>query len=423
MTSTTSGSRDFVYLVADAEPRPIVFDLLAGFGNSNAKVTGITHPALGEVFADPSGKLVYLPKIAFRHFSGTDSFFYMADDGSGNEVGGKVTFFNPFFRARGTYAGTFGAGAIRVTITPGGRATGQLSLNGETLRFSGLFNGNAQLQTTISDTLGPLNLSLAYSNGQFSVSGALAATSLSLFQTSAPATVSWHAGHYTLIVPPDPNNRTNAIPQGVGFTLMRVSPSGITKIVGRLADGKPFSGGGAIFGTPGGDSVFFSSVLNYPNVGAFSGTLIFAEEASSDCTGTFDWEKPAQAGGRYAAGFSTTSVVDGSRYESSDAHVPALFFGDTVPNARFKAGDGNLMQDLSQDVTVTPRNRVISALPNDHQMTLEVDPLTGLVTGSFIHPSSGKLVAFRGVVCSKRNHAAGYFLGPTESGWAGLFRK
>jgi hypothetical protein len=420
---TTAGSRDFIYLVADDVPRPIVFDLLAGFGNPNARVTGVTYPSLGEVFANPDGKLVYLPKIAFRRFSGTDSFYYIADDGMGNSVGGKVTFFNPFFRARGTYSGAFSRGTVSVTITSGGRATGYVRVGGETVRFAGYFDGNAQFHSAINDAVGALDFGLTYSNGQFLLTGSLVTSSLTLYQTAAPAFVSWHAGHYTLLVPPDPDNRTNTIPQGVGFALMHVSPSGTTKIAGRLADGKPFSGGGPIFVTSDGDSIFFSSVLKYPNVGTFSGTLVFVDDASNDCAGTFNWQRPAQPSARYSVGFSTTSVVAGSRFESSDPNAAPLSFGDTFPNARFKAGDGDLSEDFTQDFMVTHRNRIIGVVPNDNQVTLKVDSLTGLVTGSFMHPSSGTPVVFRGVVCAKRNHAAGYFLGPTESGWGALFQK
>jgi hypothetical protein len=94
-----------------------------------------------------------------------------------------------------------------------------------------------------------------------------------------------------------------------------------------------------------------------------------------------------------------------------------------MPNARFKAGDGNLTEDFSQDFTITPRNDIISVLPNENQVRLKMDPVTGLVTGSFIHPASGRSVAVHGVVFTKRNRVAGYFLGPKKSGWVGLFPK
>ena len=420
----TAGSRDLVYLVSDDAPRPIVLPLLAGFDSLKAKATAVSHPALGDVFPGPGGTLVYLPRIAFREFTGTDSFIYAVNSGDGGTVGGRVTFINPFHRARGVFSGTFVGGVLSAMITSDGNVTGRVRINGVALRFSERFDGNARFETLLdSDQTGPvlLKCGLAYSNGQFTLVGTVGGSSLTLYQTAAPALVSWHSGRYTLLVPPDAGNPSNAIPQGVGFALMTVSPGGAAKIAGRLADGRAFSGGGPIRATGNGDGIPFYSVLNYPNAGSVFGTLLFADNALSDCTGTFTWQKPPQRGGRFSSGFDTTCLVGGSRYAPPGSNLPPLALADASPNARFRAGRGSLAQDLDQEFTVTRHADVISTGSNPNQIVLSIDSRSGLMTGRFIHPLNRDPVTFRGVICTKRNYAAGFFLGPTESGWVGFF--
>jgi len=41
---------------------------------------------------------------------------------------------------------------------------------------------------------------------------------------------------------------------------------------------------------------------------------------------------------------------------------------------------------------------------------------SGLLKGSFVHPLSGKLAKFQGVLFQAQRFGSGYFLGPTESG-------
>ena len=116
-------------------------------------------------------------------------------------------------------------------------------------------------------------------------------------------------------------------------------------------------------------------------------------------------------------------MVLGSRYAAPGADVSTLAFGSNAPNAHFRAAQGNLLADENDDLTVPTRGATFVVPPNADKLSLMWDSRSGMLTGSFIHAVTNKPVQFRGVALHKSNYAAGYFLGPTESGWVMLSRK
>ena len=47
---------------------------------------------------------------------------------------------------------------------------------------------------------------------------------------------------------------------------------------------------------------------------------------------------------------------------------------------------------------------------------VSLDASTGLISGSFVHPLTGRAAAIRGVILQKQNSALGFFLGPNRAG-------
>ena len=56
------------------------------------------------------------------------------------------------------------------------------------------------------------------------------------------------------------------------------------------------------------------------------------------------------------------------------------------------------------------KNKVTVVSPAADKLSLKLSGKTGLITGSFIHPSTGKATKLRGAVLQKQQLGAGFFL-------------
>ena len=130
---------------------------------------------------------------------------------------------------------------------------------------------------------------------------------------------------------------------------------------------------------------------------------------------TLDWFRPSMPiSSYYPAGFTTKYVVA----RNTAAGEPMLDLTNTTGNALLTLGDGNLTGVLSNLVTVASNNTVTVLPGNVTNLTLKLTPKTGLFSGGFRHPATGKTTKFQGAVLQfDRDFGAGYFLGTNESGY------
>ncbi|MET0418412.1 MAG: Ig-like domain-containing protein [Actinoplanes sp.] len=97
---------------------PLTLNVLAAATDPNndpLRVSGTTAPANGVVTRDPTGKITYLPDVAF---SGTDSFAYTIDDGNGgtDTATVTVTVANGLAVARGDSVTGFGGAPMAIDV-------------------------------------------------------------------------------------------------------------------------------------------------------------------------------------------------------------------------------------------------------------------------------------------------------------------
>jgi hypothetical protein len=215
-------------------------------------------------------------------------------------------------------------------------------------------------------------------------------------------------------LPPNPQNTDPNVPMGNGWATLSLGGAGHAVLSGSLADGRAFLAGTTV--TSNGQIVFYSPL--YAGKGLISGQVTLEESAGiSDFDGLFRWIKPTRPQDQIApVAFDANIPAIGSLY---DSHGPLLSVPAGTDNSTLALGDGNLSNPVSQTGTLDA-NHVSFSNPALKGLTVNLNPVTGHFSGSFVHPATGALSPIHGVIFQKQNAAFGYFLGENTSGYASL---
>ena len=221
-----------------------------------------------------------------------------------------------------------------------------------------------------------------------------------------------------------------AVPQGTGYATLTVGRTGVAMMGGNLPDGEAISLSGTLVPTATGPRLALSESLAYPDLktkgakGALTGTLDFVTEpGTSDLHGTLQWVKPAQTAGAYPAAISVPMSVVGSAY----AYGVYGTNMSVLPN--FLNGTLDLTDAASLSVTgKTHLNQTVSLVSNVllvdspvlDQLTVAINPVTGIFRGSFVYPGATVRTSFGGVLYQDNLTGRGFFLGPHGSGTVSL---
>jgi hypothetical protein len=310
-----------------------------------------------------------------------------------------------------------GGGLLKLSLARSGRFTGSLVLRGKTYRVSGAFDANGEYEGRIGTP--PLDLALRIDLSQtdssdMTLTGSVGGVALTAYSTSfnkkKPADC---AGKYTLLLQPTGSSSADA-PQGSGFARMTVRRAGSVAVVGKLADNTSFSASGPIVGGSSGNQFFLYHRGIYGGKGLLAGTITFEPLETSDCDGALQWYKPPQKSGNYfKEGFDTDLAVAGARY--SNPHEQGM----QVPTLTLALGGGGLDSPISATVALSPSNSFTVSGDNPEKLKLTLNPASGLLRGSFIHPAIHRPVIFNGILYHypfAPTPGAGFFLGPVISG-------
>jgi hypothetical protein len=147
--------------------------------------------------------------------------------------------------------------------------------------------------------------------------------------------------------------------------------------------------------------------------GLISGWLTFTDmnSATGSIIGNVTWFKPQIPTAKYyPAGFRVTSGAIGSSYVKPADGVAIVELG---ANATITFSGGDLTNSIVNSISLDPLSRVINPGLNAN---LSFSVTNGVLRGNVTDPNSFQLFPVRGVVLQNENSAAGYFLGPTQSG-------
>jgi hypothetical protein len=365
-------------------------------------------------------------------------------------------------------------GLITITVTSTGTFTGKVALSGTTFAMTGLFlnDGNARfklggaLTSTIEliknskpakVSLGHLKLALDTAAGADRIAGALtlgdktvallARADRALYTAkknpaapfmNVPPTLFdplHDKGKYTalFVAGTAPNNGLAAegFPQGRGWALVTIAPTGKVTIVGRLADSETTFSYANVLSKANELPVF---VPLYGKKGFLAGPITFdPSQAQTDARGSgMKWFKPANPTDKlYRAGWPNGIVIDFVASKFAQAAKPNA----KNPSPHYVAGTHNILgfiavpnpspiklainyggtAGFSNGATVDVNSKIIigAATAGDTvatRLTAAFTVSNGKLAGNFLHPGNNKTTTFSGVVLQKTHTAGGFFL-------------
>ena len=249
---------------------------------------------------------------------------------------------------------------------------------------------------------GVVSARVAFSNEEyyFESEAPLVRTSFSAAERPCPL-----AGQFTArFVPTD-----DALPPGAGFATLRVKPDGLLRWSGRLPDGTAWSRTSWMRD----DFAAAFYVPLYERTGSLSGLVSFATQHGVRGIGDLVWSRPDLE----VPGFAGDVQMNASPYIPPSAGEPAIDF----PGGTLTLAAGDLPAQLNKMVSLNTTNVFVVSPDLGEQLTLRIDPATGLMSGSFLH-ANGAMIELLGIVDQLDRSGAGYFLGPQTGGALSLER-
>jgi hypothetical protein len=216
-----------------------------------------------------------------------------------------------------------------------------------------------------------------------------------------------------------------SVPRGHGIGVFRVSTSGKATLVGKLADGSAVSYSNAVsIGKK--FPVYHTYSLPKGAVGTLAGWVTLDNPTEQDdFEATLRWFRPATVSPTYPAGWPTgiPLQMQGSRWLSQAQTGQVVRFPGLTPANR----NGNVLFTFSEGLLPgtgfeTPANvsnkNAITPVAGLNRQSLRSNSIggTGLFSGGFTHPSTGRKPRFDAVILQKRKRAVGFFLTPEASG-------
>ena len=331
----------------------------------------------------------------------------------------------------GTYSGLLrGAnftaetsGYITLKLVTNGLITGKLTLNNISYSLKGAFTGSGKFDATIArkndlplaihldidtNVAGTKQITGVVSFGSFT-SNVVADRAAYDKTHPAPATL---VKSYTLLLPPAvPIGDAQKDPRGNGIGTMTIDDAGIVKWKGTLADGSKVSQSQAL--TKNNTWPLFLSL--YKKSGVMLGDVVMdLVPLTTDLTGAVNWLKPGNSTDHYFPfGFKiVTAALKGSIFEPKPDGTRALDgFLSGAENGKITIKEGSIGANLTHKLTIGTDNSVVVTDPSFDELSLKINGKTGILTGTFVHPTSGKKTKIDGILFQKEQKAFGQFLG------------
>ena len=302
-------------------------------------------------------------------------------------------------------------GFLSISLGASREFSGSLGYNGGNYVFHNVFSpdGLASLSGNLNGVGVSLSLRLDLTDGTGQIEGSASGgnwySTLSADRPWADSQVYPvpYASKYTFLMS-GTASQAGAVSNVWGRGTAKVTKKGIVTVAGKLGDGTPFTGGTPL-------TLASRSLLSTPlygGTGSIFGWLTFSTNQSNSLAGELAWFAPA---GSVSPSWLTLS---GSRYMAPTSGAPdARVLNWTNGVAVLKGG--NLVTALTNRVVLTTSNTFL-VVTGTEELELGIDPPTGLVQGSFLHPVTQLPVRLRGAVIQSRNRIGGYFPGINQMG-------
>lgn len=333
---------------------------------------------------------------------------------------------NPFIPVMGLYNGLVTSdtadidhvGWIRAAVNSSGVFSALIYFGRQGFSIPGRFTGDGNYSATINrrGVIYDIELQLHVYDDSQQLTGTISDGTVT--GTISADRVTWNArtnpspsGRYTVLIP---GGETSDQPQGAGYGLAAISPAGVVTFSGKLADGTPVT-----------RATYVSKDNTWPFFGGSSalecalGQVIIEDNPGvSDMDGEVNWFRRGSNSRYYPDGFTIDTSLVASIFTPAPRFSNALNISQTDDNLSIAIGGGDTFDETDFTATIDSLNRIF---PDDTgtqmRFRMAMSPVNGLISGSFIDPSTGRLVPFQGVAFQKQNIAAGFFLSSFVSGY------
>ena len=326
---------------------------------------------------------------------------------------------NPFPSAKGSYTGlmTSGtAGFVKLSLNSRGTFSGKVYLGTIAYGFSGRFSPSGQADVTIKRK-GMASLSLHLSldlDGDQQITGSVTdgllvsnfVTNLAIFGKTHPSP---QAGTYTFAFAPPDSDKSHPIGNGIGT--LHINTAGVGVFSGQLADNTHFSCSSAV--AKDGSLPLF--LLLPGHKGFLAGSLIFEDLADSDATGQILWTKVASSKDlAYPLGFGVLLNATISAYVPPPKGLALTQLAGPAANLEIIDDQGIALIETVASLSQTGAIEFPDTPPS--QLKVSTNSKTGLISGSFINPSTNKKCTIRAICLQKQGDVSGYFAGGLKPG-------
>jgi hypothetical protein len=316
---------------------------------------------------------------------------------------------NPFIAVRGQYLGLFtndvsheSSGAFKVTVTERGRFSSVLRTGGRTYSFAGQFDleGKATNRIRFQGTNQlTVALCLDLMNGTDQIAGQVMTSNwmarlLAYRPVFGAANPAPYAGRYTMHIT---GGVDLSSPMGNGVAAILVKSNGTLMLSGMLADGTR-----AVQTAPVSKDGWWPFYLPlYHGKGSVLSWLMLTNVADG-LLGQLNWIKPTVPRDKlYPDGFTNVAFVYGSTYS---AQVMTNFLGTNATACLFVSG---LLPDIQTNcLTLIAKN----TFGGPGVKGLKLDLPTGLWTGTYTNPATGRPLPLKCVLLQQRGYGFGYVL-------------
>jgi len=344
--------------------------------------------------------------------------------GSVTSAPGKLTVAaNPFTYLTGSYYGLFtelpaqfpSSGYMTLTLGPLGTYTARILNAGGNYSFTGAFSITGQSQTAASRGTGvaPLivNMNLDLTSNTEQILGTVSNAEWSAGLQADRATFSEtslcpNAGKYTLVLESGDGSLS---PGGYSYLNASISDAGVVSFSGVMSDNTSvglLTSGISKFGQ------WPLYVALYNELGSLSGWIDFTN-GGSVLPGNASWFRIGPYGKLYPAGFTNYLTNAGSAFMPGTARVPVLSVTNFIVTL---SGGGLGSNNLSNSATLRGTGAFVTNSTGIPKLMLSVSPGTGVISGSFMDPSTRLTTPIKGVVLQQQTNAAGFFEGTNATG-------
>ncbi len=342
---------------------------------------------------------------------------------------------NPFTNLSGAYYGLFAesnaqfesSGLLTLHLTTLGKFTARILSAGGGYSFSGGLSGVGWWSNIVSRGPGktPLTvlLDLDVTNGMEQILGAVSAgtnwnAALEADRATYSAANKFTNGSKFTLIFGGANNGAQS-PGGDGYGMVNVSAAGLVSLNGVLSDNTSVAPGTVGVSKNG---LWPLYIPLYGRFGSLVGWIDFTNTGASlvDWTNSgvcsfagsnVMWFRTNTDGKLYPGGFTNSLTVVGSAFSPDNT---AVLLG--LPGLQVILSGGNLTDALSNSVKASGSGKFTANGAEIPGLTLSLNPATGVIKGSFADPAATGATPIKGVVFQQQTNAAGFFLGPANSG-------